>query len=307
MNNFLEDFFENNAILEDSLSLKTNEEFSNVFILGLPRSGTTMLSQFIFKNTNCKCINNFIARFWGTPLVGAYISKLTIKKIIGDNIESFFGQTKGLNEPHEFSKFWHKMMGWSFSTEGELIKKKPVLWNQIYEKITNLNRILESPMVWKPLELITDDIEKFTEVFKKSLFIFIDRDVNEIAISILSARNKQNNPEKFWGSIPRNINFKRLIKKNKIDQIIDQIIFLRKHYSEIIQKIPRKRLLLTSYEELCSNPNYLLGELESLSKDINGKIKILSSSAVFKKKSYEPFPEGIELIKKLKRKKIENI
>ena len=60
------------------------------------------------------------------------------------------------------------MMGWSFS-EGELIKK-PVLLNQIYEKITNLNRILESPMVKKPLELITDDIEN---KFLKNPYLFL--------------------------------------------------------------------------------------------------------------------------------------
>ena len=41
-----------------------------------------------------------IARFWGTRRRCIYF-KINLRN--GDNIESF-GQTKGLNEPHEFSK-----------------------------------------------------------------------------------------------------------------------------------------------------------------------------------------------------------
>src|SRR5581483_9026315 len=58
------------------LDMNVTEEFSNIFILGLPRSGTTLLSQIIFNNLDLACTNNLIARFWDAPLCGTHLSKI---------------------------------------------------------------------------------------------------------------------------------------------------------------------------------------------------------------------------------------
>ena len=78
-----------------------------IFILGLHRSGATLITQAIAKALEVGYINNFVARFWLAPVTGIRLSKnlLKDKKEIG--FESDFGKTHGIAEPHEFSYFWH--------------------------------------------------------------------------------------------------------------------------------------------------------------------------------------------------------
>ena len=103
MKNFQKKFFARLADLENELTLNAKEEYCNIFILGLPRSGTTLLSQIIYAGTNCLCVNNLMARFTDAPLVGAMVSKLSITKSfafvydLAVNIQQVF-YTSGSNE-----------------------------------------------------------------------------------------------------------------------------------------------------------------------------------------------------------------
>ena len=294
MKNFQKKFFARLADLENELTLNAKEEYCNIFILGLPRSGTTLLSQIIYAGTNCLCVNNLMARFTDAPLVGAMVSKLSITKNINLNFQSNLGKTIALDEPHEFSWFWQNILGWSVKENGELIKNKKVNWDLLSSKILNLNRILEAPLVWKPLELITDDIENISNIFKKSLFIFIDRDSGEIGNSILQIRNNQKNKNDFWGPIPRNTSFEKLINQELHNQIVDQIFYLRKYYKEVANQIPENRLLKVRYKDLCLDPNKFIDDLMgfvSLNNSNLKKILILNKLKSFDKEKIIINPE----------------
>ena len=279
MNKFFESFFDSISKLEDELTTIEEESYANIFILGLPRSGTTLLSQLIYRGTNSLCPNNLMARFWKSPLVGAYISKLTTKNYHEENMESLMGQTKGLDEPHEFSWFWQDMMNWSISENGELQKSGNVDWDRLRLKILSLNKILDAPIVWKPLELITDDLNMLSKVFSKSIFIFIDRESEEIANSIGLIRSSHDDSRKFWGSIPRNISYEELINKDIYSQVVDQVFYLRKHYENVLNEIPKERLMIIRYKEICLSPDKFLEKLVNLSVLNNSKLeKVLNFS-----------------------------
>ena len=78
-----------------------------VFIIGLHRSGTTLLNQILAHTSNYGYINNIIARFWRAPVFGIQLSKQLIGEEREINFNSNYGKTNHISGPHEFSFFWH--------------------------------------------------------------------------------------------------------------------------------------------------------------------------------------------------------
>ena len=105
---FLQKFSLSLDTLESELESGEDEVYSNIFVMGLPRSGSTLLTQILYNNTDLYCTNNLIARFWDTPLVGTQLSKLTIPKVALSEYETFYGRTFVIDQPHEFSRFKHQ-------------------------------------------------------------------------------------------------------------------------------------------------------------------------------------------------------
>ena len=79
-----------------------------VYIVGVPRSGTTLLSQMLCGYLPVGYINNLIARFWLKPSVGIRLSKTVLGEEARRHItlRSTHGTTEGASSPHEFGYFW---------------------------------------------------------------------------------------------------------------------------------------------------------------------------------------------------------
>ena len=79
-----------------------------IYIVGAPRSGTTLLSQVVSRFLDVGYINNLIARFWRRPSVGIHLSRLVLGGGGREQIafESEHGTTPGAAGPHEFGYFW---------------------------------------------------------------------------------------------------------------------------------------------------------------------------------------------------------
>ena len=82
------------------------EQLPNIFIIGAPRSGTTLLSQLITFVLDIGYINNFIARFWEAPLQGIRLSNIINTNLRQISFNSTHGVTSNLNGPHEFGYYW---------------------------------------------------------------------------------------------------------------------------------------------------------------------------------------------------------
>ena len=119
-----------------------SEKYPNFFILGLPRSGTTMLNQLLFNCLNIACTNNLMAKFWETPLVGAYLSKTLLGKYKPQKYDSVYGKNNDIASPHEFSYFWHRLLSIKPSdieTYNADNIKNILNWNRIRLTFLNIN------------------------------------------------------------------------------------------------------------------------------------------------------------------------
>lgn len=77
-----------------------------IFVFGLPRSGTTLLTQLLASTLNLGFINNFVARFWLAPVTGIRLARSLKLESQANSFRSEFGATAGLGDIHEFGYFW---------------------------------------------------------------------------------------------------------------------------------------------------------------------------------------------------------
>ena len=271
---FLQRFSLSLESLESELESLEDEIYSNIFVMGLPRSGSTLLTQILYNNTDLYCTNNLIARFWDTPLVGTQLSKLTIPKVALSEYKSFYGRTFGIDQPHEFSRFWQQAIKLDdFENYDPQTIAENIDWLQIKSKIINMNKILGGGIVFKPMELVGFHLNSMAENFEKSLFIYIERDSIDVAISILRARESSGSAE-WWGSYPPARIFQRVKDLSIIDQVAHQVCYFKNLYQKYFSDTNNLQLFRINYKELCESPNQVLGEIKKAISNKNGKLTI---------------------------------
>src|SRR5688572_30011389 len=62
----------------DEAVADSSSQLPVVYIVGAPRSGTTLVSQLLAKYLDVGYINNLIARFWMRPLAGIRLSEICL-------------------------------------------------------------------------------------------------------------------------------------------------------------------------------------------------------------------------------------
>jgi len=274
---FLEYFNKSLIDLENELEkLIPPKEYPNIFILGVPRSGTTLISQVLYNHLDIGCTNNLIARFWECPLVGAYLSKIVIGDRCSYSYKSDYGRTNEIDTPHEFSFFWREFLKYTnpFDYDPQ-IEIKNINWNGLKKKIIGLNNILNKPFVFKTLEYTSFYLGKFNQIFPNSIFISIKRDAFELAKSIYLARIKNGNVNNWWSSVP--LEYNELKNMPFEEQIAGQIFYLDKLNNEAAGKIDKNHIYEIDYKELLNDPSTFIDELVNKIYTIsNYKIKINS-------------------------------
>ena len=81
-----------------------------IFVVGVPRSGTTILTQLLLSAFQIGYVNNIVAKFWQAPYIGSILAKSLKNNQQNLNIstDSNYGFTNEYEGPHEFGYFWRR-------------------------------------------------------------------------------------------------------------------------------------------------------------------------------------------------------
>jgi len=235
-----------------------HEEYPNIFIVGAPRSGTTLLNQMIAYTFDIGYVNQLIARFWEKPYIGAILSK-ELKLFSLNNFSSEFGFTQEITNVHEFGYFWKKYFNrvWERDPFIDDLSENDINWDAWRLDILSLNKIMRNSFVYKATNIVPY-IKKVQDVLNQSVFIYIKRDAYDVALSILKARKKRNENFTDWWSFKPYRNFKLISQLDCQEQVIYQIY----HIMKIIEKqISNTNFVVIEYTDLCRNPQ---NEMERL-------------------------------------------
>ncbi|MFC2087477.1 sulfotransferase [Bacteroidota bacterium] len=273
-----------------------------LFVFGLPRSGTTVLAQVLAHSFDVGFINNFMARFWLAPVMGIKLSQVIYNQQKSSSFESEYAGTSNIQDIHEFGYFWRYWLKKDKVADYLDIKKteKSIQWDNLRKTLLNIQATFDKSICMKNI-FGAFHIEKFISILEKVIFIYIERDPLDNAISILEARKKfYADINTWWSIIPPE--FERLKNLSYMDQIAGQIYYLRKLYENQINKLGENHIIRIKYKDLCDEPEMVLQRIkQKASENWNYTLNLVNVPSKFRYKTHNETGLKKEFEEKIKR------
>lgn len=232
--------------------------FPPLFIIGLHRSGATLLTQVLINFREVGYVNNLTARFWKNPVVGLFLSRETLDYSSPVSFHSKFGKTLLAHEPHEFSYFWHHhfLMEEMPPYEPE-VAALSIDWNRFKSTIQAMASFEAKPFIFKASD-VAYHLAKVSEILPEALFIKINRPLDQVAYSLYKTRMRYFGNDTNWvGSYPPNFIPDETV--SGIASVCEQTVKLEKLNRLALSQIASKRVFEMSLQDLClSTPDILV-------------------------------------------------
>jgi LPS sulfotransferase NodH len=229
-----------------------------IFVVGLPRSGTTLLSQVLAYCADAGYVNNFAARFWLAPVHGIRLAKLIAGDERPTRFESDYARTKTLLDIHEFGYFWRFWL--KKHTFDDVVhaadREDEIDWPGLKRTLLNMQHELAAPFVAKNM-LGAYHMPKLRDVLEQVIFVYIERDPLDVCVSILDARRKYySDPSEWWSYIP--IEYPLLKGLDYWEQIAGQVHYLARFYERALAEVGPANVVEVTYEQLATDPASVL-------------------------------------------------
>ena len=267
---FLEEL--NEYLLPRELELHRDVEVEHpfVFVVGLPRSGTTLVSQVLAYCLDAGYVNNVAARFWLAPVHGLRLGRLIAGETEPVSFESDYARTRSPRDIHEFGYFWrHWLRKETFEDVVNAREREAEIdWAGLRRTLANMQAELGKPFVAKNM-LGAYHLPKLREVLGPVLYVYIERDPLDVAVSILDARRKYySDPNSWWSYVP--VEYPSLKDRDVWEQIAGQVHYLARFYERAFAEVGEEAVVRTTYERLCGDPASVLAAVQERADESYG-------------------------------------
>ena len=256
--------------VEDFLVKKhVDIKYPPIFIIGPPRSGSTLLYQLVVRHFKVCYFSNLMMRFPMTPVCLAKV----VAPLDGCHAPhcfiSKYGKTPGWKGPNQGRDFWNY---WLPEKPNYIdVSSLSVEVNQrIRSTIAIIQDIFEAPFLNK-WQINTVRILPLSAIFPEALFIRIKRRPQFIVRSILQGRRIYCGNESRWFSTkPRQ--YEQLRHSNPLEQVRSQIHFLEEGIDHDIEIVGKSKFMTVHYEELVESPHMIMDNIKADSNALCGDI-----------------------------------
>lgn len=227
------------------------------FVVGPPRSGTTLLTQLLAYVFDLGYVTNIAARFWDAPTTGMMLSRC----ILGDrpvpSFRSRYASTDTAGDIHEFGRFWRRHFGWESAADADCVRWFFETRNgaHLLEELAGMSHVWGRPSVMKgiyPAYAADDGLGWFAS--DKAHFINIERDTLDTCISILDARRANGDEREWFGwHLPKGVRGD-VEMLDPYAQIARQVCWFKDYYRCISD-------ITLTLERLCLRTDKLLEDL----------------------------------------------
>lgn len=244
-----------------------------VFIVGAPRSGTTLLAQLLISQYQIGYVSNLVARFWKAPYFG-----LLLAKEIRDSerppdvgFTSDHGFTSGYEGPHEFGHFWRRWFDYqeTHSVRAEAIEAETI--NGLRRECAAMQSIEESPLLFKNL-VCSFQVEFLARTFPQAVFVHCRRNPIYVAQSLLRCREQYREHREEWFSVKPEA-YPELKELPYPDQIAGQIYHTRRDVENTFQQLSEVRYCRVDYETMVDAPVSSLDHISEVVKQAGGTLE----------------------------------
>lgn len=250
--------------VQKMLQEKYNQnKYPFLFILGCPRSGSTLLLQWLASLGVFSYPTNVLNRFAYAPYIGAQVQKMLFDSRFDHNGEfvdlnsnisflSNLGKSNGALSINEFQYFFRNYMHNfvpRYLTDKEVER---VDFDGIKKGLISIEEAFQKPFVTKNV-MLQFNLESLYSQIPKSFFLYIKRDPIYNMQSLILAREKYYGNRNIWWSVkPKEYN--KLKELDVYHQVAGQVYYTEKAISEGLQQVPEEKKIIIYYEEFCAHP-----------------------------------------------------
>jgi hypothetical protein len=239
--------------------------YSPTFIVGPPRSGTTLLSQIVTCALTTSYFTNLASRLRvqgirRPPVILsarlAELFKLTERH--QETFQSHYGHTKGWGAPAGDAMIFKHWFPNRFMGPGEVTAETQ---RCVYQAVAGTEQVFGYPFVSKTVENSVR-IGALLEIFPTAVFLRCVRNPLAIAQSIYVARTQTGYPCNRWFSTkPKEVH--ELRQKSLEEQVCGQVYYVEQNMAEGLAPVEPDRILSVDYEQVCLNPRRQIGRIAS--------------------------------------------
>lgn len=239
----------------------TQPKLPALFIVGTPRSGTTLLYQWLAASGLFSYPSNIMSRFYKAPYVGGMIHKIFVDhdkrgEIFGryrNAYTSELGKTVGAHSPHEFWYFWRRFFDFGEIQKLNQHELSKVDHTLFLKELAAIEYCFEKPLLLKAL-IMNWNIDYLNQVIKKPLFLYIKRNALHTMASLFKARKIFFNDAGKWYSF-KPPEYERLKNEDIYIQLAGQVWLTNQHIEKTLRRMNPDCSIALSYEAFCKNPS----------------------------------------------------
>lgn len=222
-----------------------------VFVLGPPRSGTTLLYQLLVEAFDVGYITNLHCYVFGAPALLERVLAPSSRLSRRPTFDSRFGKTPHLASPAECGEYWY-----------QFFPRNPVRWeNQrclpdkqkkaLAASVARLTMAFDRSLVFKNV-MFALRINVLAKLFDGIRFIVLRRDLLANAHSLLKARKTITGSYSKWWSVPVP-GLPEITSRPPHEQVVEQIRGVQDLVRNAEERWGESSFLTIDYESLCAD------------------------------------------------------
>ncbi len=218
-----------------------------IFIIGAPRSGSTLLYQTLVEALDVGYLSNLHCRFFGAP---ALVERWLFPHIARPALDftSEYGRTRGRTAPSECGDFWYRF----FPHRPQAVTSIPASKERTLRvAIAHLIVAARRPFLFKNL-INSLRLLPLARALPEASFIVVHRDPLANARSLLVARKRIHGDYRPWWSA-RPAQVADLERLPPHQQVVEQIIAIHEAIDAARPIIGPQRFLDIQYESFCQD------------------------------------------------------
>lgn len=238
---------------ERELRAASDPSSPQLFITGLPRSGTTLVSQYAVHRF---ALAYFTSAAGDHPQAACTVTRWqrALHPRYRSDFVSHVGKSRGRVAPREAGSFWGRHFGFEdYLKAGEVTASA---CDQVRRTVWRIqNHAGNAPFLNKNVKHMLR-FEALLTVFPDAAFIVVERDLGEVALSLLEVRRQLSPDASRWFSV-RPPSYPDLVTLPPREQIARQVVDLTSRIERDLARLPASRVARISYRDFCRDPERL--------------------------------------------------
>jgi Sulfotransferase family len=230
-----------------------------IFIVGPPRTGSTLLYQLVAARFNVGYISNRHCRLYGAP------SRVERRTETQPTLEltSRYGRTTSPNSPSECAEYWYRF----FRRSPQYVPRAEMPDHQsrrLRASVRALGDAAGLPLVFKNL-ICAARLEPIAGALPEAVFVRIRRDLLATATSLLAGRKALFGDYRHWWSTePPEIDRLRALPPE--EQVVEQVRAVDALIDRAREELGPNRFCELTYESLCEDAPAALARIAKLAE-----------------------------------------